>query len=87
MHVLRPTERSVSTSAEIGLRYKLKSRAEANHPDRIGVGYWYDANPFPRIDNNGSTDFGTTGAYILFDQLLWKPRHGNFPFPPARPAQ
>ncbi|HZK82474.1 MAG TPA: carbohydrate porin [Humisphaera sp.] len=68
---------------EIGLRYKLEV-AGRNRAGRVGVGYWYDANPFPRIDNNGST-VGTYGAYILFDQLLWKPRH-ELPIPSGPPG-
>ena len=57
--------------AETGARYKLRI-ANRKWPGKLAFGAWYDTNPFDRLDGNGKTK-GTGGAYLTFDQLLWRP--------------
>jgi len=57
--------------AEVGQHYKLPV-GNRHLPGTLGVGGWYDSNHFPRLDGGG-VQAGTGGAYLILDQLLWKP--------------
>jgi porin len=59
--------------AEIGQRYELTAAA-SKLPGKIGVGGWWDSNKFQKLDGAGQAD-GNGGAYLIVDQMLWKPRH------------
>jgi porin len=67
---------------EVGSHYKLETNGR-RWPGKIGVGTWYDTNTFDRLDGHGRTT-GTGGAYVTFDQLLWRP-YGQRPVPAGPP--
>jgi porin len=69
--------------AETGLRYKFPIGIR-KWPGRVAIAAWYDANDFDRLDGNGRT-VGTFGAYLLFDQLLWRP-YKQRPIPAGPPG-
>jgi porin len=56
---------------EIGQRYKLNVGTR-HFPGKIALGGWYSTDPFTPLNGAGRVS-GTGGAYLLFDQLLWKP--------------
>lgn len=68
---------------ENGLRYKLKIDGHTR-PGKIAAGGWFDTNPFSQLNGRERTD-GTGGAYLIFDQLLWRLPHQR-PIPAGPPG-
>jgi len=56
---------------ELGQRYKL-AVGTRHFLGKIAVGGWYSTDPLTPLNGIGRVS-GTGGAYVLFDQLLWKP--------------
>jgi len=55
---------------EIGQRYDLAVDGRML-PGRIAFGGWHDTNSFELVNGDGRV-VGTSGSYMLFDQLLWR---------------
>lgn len=51
---------------ETGFNWSIKDSL----PGRAGVGLWHHTGTFDRFD--GGTQGGTTGVYLVLDQLLWR---------------
>jgi porin len=57
--------------AETGLKWNLQK----NLPGVIGVGGWHDTARFDRF--NGGSDRGTSGIYLVADQMLYREHSGT----------
>ena len=55
---------------EVGATWVCGTDADSGLPGRVGVGGWGHNGRFDRFD--GSTESGTAGFYLVFDQALWR---------------
>ncbi len=56
---------------EVGITWELTGGL----PGRLGVGVWHHTGRIDEFD--GGDRHGTTGFFLVFDQLIWKKERGN----------